>query len=96
MDVHVPLTLSKNRPLAMDKATHLLTLCERHCALRRGDFCLIPYITYLLLQLNLLLGMFRHPKMIPTHDALGGLPVKRFNLCDGTLHWKGQDKYFPP
>ena len=29
-------------------------------------------------------------------DALGGLPVKRFNLGDGTLHRNGQDKYFPP
>ena len=82
----------------MDKDTHLLTLCKRHCALRRGDLCLIPYIVNLLGQLNLLHGMSKSqpPKMIPRDDALGGLPVKRFNLGDGTRNGKGTDKYFPP
>ena len=77
----------------MDKATHLLTLCKRHCALRRGDLCLIPYIINLLVQLNLLLGMSRSPKIIPRDDALGGLPVTRFNRGDGILNGKGRDPH---
>ena len=79
----------------MDKATHLLTLCDRHCAVRRGDLCLLPHIINLLGPLHILIGMSRPPKMIPRDDALGGLPVKRFNLGDSTRNGKGTDKYFP-
>ena len=80
LDVHVPLTFSATLPLAMDKATHLLTLCERHCTVWRGDLSLIPYIINLLGQLNLLISMSWTLKMIPRDDALGRLPVKRFNI----------------
>ena len=96
LDVNLPLTLSDTLPLAMDKATHLLTLCESHCAPRRGYLCLILYIINLLGLLNLLLGMSRPLTMIPRDEALGGLPVKRFNLGGGTRNGKGTDKYFPP
>ena len=82
LDVHVPLTFSATQPLAMGKATHLLTLCKRHCALQRGALCLIPYIINLLGAADPITQHVSAPKMIPQDDALCGLPVKRLKLGD--------------
>ena len=89
------LTFSDTGPLAMDKATHLLTHCENNRALRRGDLWLILYIINLLGLLNLLIGLSRPLTMIPRAEALGGLPVTRFKLGGGTRNGNRTDNYFP-
>ena len=86
----------RHGPLAMDKATHLLTPCANNRALWRGDLCLILSIINLLGLLNLLIGMFRSRTMIPRAEELGGLAAKRFKIGGGARNGNRTDNYFPP
>ena len=88
--------LLRNLPPAMDRAIHLLTLCNLTWALRRGNLYLIPYLTNFLLQLNPPLCMSQPLKMIHRADALCGMLVQHSNIGAGTISWKRKDSYFPP
>ena len=90
------LTFSATGPIAMDRATHLLTPCANNRALWRGDLCLILSIINLLGLLNLLIGMFRSRTMIPRAEELGGLAAKRFKIGGGARNGNRTDNYFPP
>ena len=75
LDIHVPevpLPFSESRPLAMEQATHSLTLWRRNWALRSGCLHLVLYLFNLLLQTHL------HLQLGPENVFQG--PINHFPL----------------